>query len=388
MPGELNPSPRLLLGPGPSEPHPRVLRAQAVNLLGHLDPEFLQIMVDTQQLLRQVFQTQNDFTFPVSGTGMAGMECVVTNLVEPGQAMVVCTAGYFGECIADVARRAGADVQLVQGEWGDTIPLDRIEPVLCQYRPKVLGIVHAETSTGAWQPLEGLGKLCHQYDTLLAVDAVTSLGTVPVEVDGWELDAVYSGSQKGLGCPPGMAPVTFSTRAVAAMKSRKRPVPSYYLDAVELMRYWGPERKYHHTAPISSVYALREGLRIVMEEGLERRWQRHLTNWRALKAGLTAMGLQYLTKEHCQLPALSAVRIPEGADDLAVRKRLATEFNLEIGGGLGPYKGKLWRIGLMGHGSRPANVFTLLAALERCLLDLGRPGEAGASLAAAERALI
>jgi len=388
MVDELNPSPRLLLGPGPSDPHPRVLRAQAVSLLGHLDPEFLQIMIDTQQLLRQVFRTTNDFTFPVSGTGMAGMECVLTNLVEAGDGVVVCAAGYFGERMADVARRAGAKVNVVQGEWGDAISLDRIETALRQHRPKVLGIVHAETSTGVWQPLEGLGKLCHQQDTLLAVDAVTSLGTVPVNVDGWELDAVYSGSQKGLGCPPGMAPVTFSPRAVEAMRARQRPVQSYYLDALELMKYWGPERMYHHTAPISSVYALREGLRIVMEEGLEPRWRRHLTNWRALRAGLSAMGLRYFTKEHCQLPALSAVSVPADVDDLNVRKRLATEFHLEIGGGLGSFKGKLWRIGLMGHGSRPANVFTLLAALERCLIDLGQRCEPGASLAAAERSLL
>jgi alanine-glyoxylate transaminase/serine-glyoxylate transaminase/serine-pyruvate transaminase len=371
MPGELNPSLRLLLGPGPSEPHPRVLRAQAVNLLGHLDPEFLQIMTDTQDMLRQVFRTKNEFTFPVSGTGMAGMECVVANLLEPGDPMVVCAAGFFGKRMADLARRAGGNVTVVQGEWGDAISLEKIEAALTQHRPKVLGIVHGETSTGVLQPIDQLGKLCHRHGVLLAVDTVTSLATAPVEVDAWELDAVYSGSQKGLGCPPGLAPVTFSARAVDAIKARQRPVQSYYLDAVELMKYWGKERFYHHTAPISSVYALREGLRVVLEEGLEARWARHVKHWRALKAGLTALGLPYLAKEPYQLPALSAVRIPDGVDDLTIRKRLATEFGIEIGGGLGAFKGKLWRIGLMGHGSRAGNVLTLLAALEKCLVDLG-----------------
>jgi len=387
MPGELNPSPRLLLGPGPSDPHPRVLRAQAVGLQGHLDPEFLQVMTDTQQMLRQVFQTQNEWTFPVSGTGMAGMECAAVNLLEPGDAMVVGAAGFFGERMAEVARRAGANVTVVNGEWGDTIALETIEAALARIRPKVFGIVHAETSTGAWQPIDQLGKHCHRHGTFLLVDAVTSLATVPVDVDGWEVDAIYSGSQKGLGCPPGMAPVSFSTRAVEAIRNRKKPVQSYYLDAAELMKYWGKDRFYHHTAPISSVYALREGLRVVLEEGLEPRWRRHVTNWRALRSGLAALGLQYLTKEHCQLPPLSAVRIPDGIDDLAVRKRLLTEFGIEIGGGLGAFKGKLWRIGLMGHGSRPANVFTLLAALERCLSDAGHRCEIGAALAAADRSL-
>ena len=358
---------RLLLGPGPSEPHPRVLKAQAQPLLGHLDPAFLQIMTDTQTMLRQVLQTKNAFTLPVSGTGMAGMECVVVNLIEPGDKMLVCSAGFFGDRMANIAQRAGASVTTIPGEWGDCFDLNTIETALKQHRPKVLGIVQAETSTGVLQPIDKLGELCHRYDTLLAVDAVTSLATAPLDVDAWQIDALYSGTQKGLGCPPGLAPVTFSDRAVETIKHRKTPVQSYYLDIVELMKYWGSERMYHHTAPISSVYALHEGLAIVLAEGLPARWERHRTNWSILKSGLHSLGLKYLTKEHCQLPALSAVLIPDGIDDMAVRKRLLTEFGIEIGGGLGVYKGKLWRIGLMGYSSRAENVERLLGALRKCL---------------------
>jgi alanine-glyoxylate transaminase/serine-glyoxylate transaminase/serine-pyruvate transaminase len=343
------------------------MQAMSASLLGHLDPEFLQIMTETQQMLRDVFQTKNAFTFPVSGTGMAGMECAVVNLIEPGDKMLVCAAGYFGERIADVARRAKGVVTILQGEWGDAIAFDKIESTLKQVRPKVLSIVQGETSTGVWQPIEALGKLCHQHDALLLVDAVTSLATVPVDVDTWEIDAIYSGSQKGLGCPPGLAPISFSARGVDAIKRRKQPVQSYYLDAVELMKYWGSERMYHHTAPISSVYALREGLRVVLEEGLSQRWDRHRKNWQALKGGLQKIGISYVTKESCQLPALSCVRIPEGVDDITTRKRLVNEFGIEIGGGLGAFKGKAWRIGLMGYGSREENVTILLSALKKCL---------------------
>jgi alanine-glyoxylate transaminase / serine-glyoxylate transaminase / serine-pyruvate transaminase len=247
-------------------------------------------------------------------------------------------------------------------------------------RPKALGIVHAETSTGAWQPLEGLGALCHEFDTLLIVDTVTSLGCVPVAVDAWELDAVFSCSQKGMSCPPGLAPVTFSTRAVEAIKRRKTKVQSWYLDTTMIQHYWDQVHSYHHTAPISMIYALREGLRILLEEGLEARWARHVRNQQALKAGLTALGLQYTAVEGRQLPQLHAVRIPAGVDDAATRKALLTEFGIEIGGGLGDFKGKAWRIGLMGHNSQPGNVLLLLAALERCL---GAHGAKGSAVAAA-----
>jgi alanine-glyoxylate transaminase/serine-glyoxylate transaminase/serine-pyruvate transaminase len=361
------PFPRLLLGPGPSEPHPEVLAIQQKPLLGHLDPDFLQIMSETQALLRQVFQTKNDVTLAVSGTGMSGMECVLTNLLEPGQKLLVCTAGFFGDRMINVAQRAGAEAAVLRGDWGNCFSLAEIEKALVEHQPQVLAIVQAETSTGVLQPLEGLGELCHKHNCLLAVDAVTSLGTSPLDVDALQIDAIYSGSQKGLGCPPGLAPVSFSTKAMERIKARKKPVQSYYLDVVELMKYWGPDRGYHHTAPISSVYALHTGLKLVNDEGLQARWKRHIENKELLKAGLSKLGITYFTRDQCQAPALSAVNIPAGLDDMTIRKRLLNDFGIEIGGGLGALKGKAWRIGLMGYGSRPENVERLLAALAKCL---------------------
>jgi alanine-glyoxylate transaminase/serine-glyoxylate transaminase/serine-pyruvate transaminase len=383
--GELNPSPRLLLGPGPSDVHPRVLKAMTTPLLGHLDPEFLTIMSETQGMLRQVFQTHNQLTFPVSGTGMAGMECALVNLLEPGDKAVICVKGYFGGRMVEVAQRAGAQVTVLECPWGEVFDLNRLREALGRVRPKVLGIVHAETSTGAWQPIAELGRLCHEFDTLLAVDAVTSLAVNPLETDGWELDAVYSGTQKGLGCPPGLAPVTFSARAVDVVKTRKTKVQSWYLDMTQVIRYWSEERFYHHTAPITMVYALREGLRVVLEEGLPARYSRHVKNHQALKAGLTAMGLKYASREGNQLPQLNPVLIPQGVDDLKVRRRLVSEFGIEVGGGLGDFKGKVWRIGLMGYGSRPSNVLLVLSALERCLLGEGYKLTQGAGVAAAQQ---
>lgn len=388
LPGELRPSPRLLLGPGPSDVHPRVLKAMTTPLLGHLDPEFCAIMAEVQVMLREVFCTKNPLTFAVSGTGMAGMECLVVNLIEPGDKMVVATHGYFGGRMVEIARRAGADLTVLEGTWGDCFALDQIRDVLKKTRPKVLGLVHAETSTGVLQQqIAEIGQLCRELDVLLAVDTVTSLAVVPLEVDGWGLDAVFSGTQKGLGCPPGLAPVTFSPRAVEAIQRRKTKVQSWYLDMSEVMKYWGQERFYHHTAPISLVYAIREGLRVVLEEGLPARFKRHQVNHQALKAGLAALGLEYVTKEHCRLPQLNAVRIPPGIDDVKIRSRLATEFGIEIGGGLGDFKGKVWRIGLMGYGSQARNVLAVLAALERCLLGEGVKLTPGAALAAAGQVL-
>jgi alanine-glyoxylate transaminase/serine-glyoxylate transaminase/serine-pyruvate transaminase len=380
---QLNPSPRVLLGPGPSDVHPRVLNAMATPLLGHLDPQFLEIMNETQELLRKTFRTANRLTFPVSGTGSAGMETCVVNLVEPGDRMVVCVNGVFGQRMKDVAERAGAVVTPLDKPWGDIFELGELRQVLQKVRPKVLGIVHAETSTGAWQPAEELGKLCHEFDTLLLLDTVTSLGGVPVEVDGWGIDAVYSGTQKCLSCPPGLAPVSFSTRAVEAMNRRKSKVQSWYLDMTLVQRYWGEERFYHHTAPISMIYALREALRLAHEEGLEARWARHLRNHRALKAGLAALGIWYAAREGHQLPTLNAVLIPEKADDLATRKQLLSEFGIEIGGGLGDFKGKAWRVGLMGYSSRSNNVLLFLAALEQSLAAQGVPFSRGAGVSAA-----
>jgi len=386
IPGQLNPPQRLLLGPGPSDAHPRVLSAMATPLLGHLDPAFLQIMLETQQLLRDAYRTKNSLTFPISATGMAGMEACLVNLLEPGDKIVVCYAGFFGQRMIEVANRAGAQVIVLEQPWGEVFDFDRLRETLKQVRPKVLSIVHAETSTGALQPLEGLGKLCHEFDSLLVVDAVTSLGCVPLKVDEWELDAVYSCSQKGLSCPPGLSPVTFSQRAEDVITKRKTKVQSWYLDMSMVRQYWGSDRAYHHTAPITMNYAIREGLRLLHEEGLEARWARHVRNHKALKAGLTALGLKYSAKEGNQLPQLNAVFVPQGVDDLTVRKRLLNDFGIEIGGGLGDFKGKVWRIGLMGHNSRADVVFTALAALEQCLRGVGIKAASGAGVAAAEEA--
>jgi alanine-glyoxylate transaminase/serine-glyoxylate transaminase/serine-pyruvate transaminase len=383
LPGQLTPSPRLLLGPGPSDAHPRVLTAMTTPLLGHLDPQFLQIMNETQEMLRQAYRTANRLTIPISATGMAGMETCFVNLLEQGDRAVVCVKGYFGQRMVEVAGRVGAELTVLERPWGQVFDLDQVRDTLKRVRPKVLGIVQAETSTGAWQPIEQLGKLCHEFDTLLVVDAVTSLGCVPVEVDKWELDAVYSCTQKGLGCPPGLSPVSFSDRAVAALKARKTRVQSWYLDLSLIESYWGSDRAYHHTAPITMIYALREGLRVALEEGLEARWERHVRNQKALKAGLTALGLRHIAAEGHQLPQLHAVRLPDGVDDTAGRKQLLNDFDIEVGGGLGEFKGKAWRIGLMGYNSRPNCVVQLLAALEQVLRTQGAKVEPGSGVAAA-----
>ncbi len=385
IPGQLNPSPRLLLGPGPCDAHPRVLTVMATPLLGHLDPQFLDVMNDTQAMLREVYETKNHLTFPVSATGMAGMETCFVNLLEPGDKAVLCVNGFFGTRMVDVAGRCGAELTILNQQWGDVFDLDTIRDTLKKVRPKVLGIVHAETSTGALQPMEQLGKLCHEFDTLVVADCVTSLGCIPVKLDAWEIDAAYSCSQKGLSCPPGLSPISFSDRAVAALKARKSKVQSWYLDLSSIQSYWGNERAYHHTAPITMVYALREGLRLALEEGLEARFARHLRNHRALQAGLTALGLKYLAPEGKRLPQLNAVRIPDGVDDAAARKRVLTEFGIEIGGGLGDFKGKAWRIGLMGYNSRPNCVFQVLAALEQILRGAGVKVDAGVAVGAAEK---
>jgi alanine-glyoxylate transaminase/serine-glyoxylate transaminase/serine-pyruvate transaminase len=386
LPGQLNPPQRLLLGPGPSDVHPRVLSAMATPLLGHLDPAFLEIMADVQQMLRGAFLTKNEVTIPISATGMAGLEACAVNLMEPRDSIVVCVAGYFGQRMVEVAGRTGAKLTVLEQPWGEVFDLNRLREALQRVRPKILTIVHAETSTGALQPLDQLGKLCHEFDTLLVVDAVTSLGCVPLRVDDWEIDAVFSCSQKGLSCPPGLSPISLSPRAEAAMSKRKTKPQSWYLDLSLVRHYWDSDRAYHHTAPITMIYAIREGLRLLHEEGLDTRWARHIRNHRALKAGLTALGLRYSAKEGNQLPQLNAVFVPAGVDDLAVRKRLLTEFGIEIGGGLGDFKGKVWRIGLMGHNSRPAPVFTVLAALEQCLRAAGAKVPPGAGVAAAEDA--
>ena len=374
------------MGPGPSEIPSRVLLAMAAQTVGHLDPYFLRIMDETQVMLRQVFRTENKLTLAVSGTGSAGMEAVVANLIEPGDKMIVCVNGVFGGRMSDVAARCGAQVVKLERPYGEIFSVEEIETALKQHKPKVLGIVNAETSTGANQPVVDIARICHENGTLIAVDCVTSLAGQPVEVDAWQLDAVYSGTQKCLSCPPGLAPVTFSDRAVAAIDARKTKVQSWYLDMQMVKDYWGSNRAYHHTAPINMNYGLHEALRIVLEEGLEARFARHKLNHLALKAGVKAMGLEYAVKEGQQLPMLNAVLIPADADDAAVRKQLLNEFGIEIGGGLGAMKGKVWRVGLMGATASPAHVLLFLAALEKCLLDQGVKVAAGAGVGAANAA--
>jgi alanine-glyoxylate transaminase/serine-glyoxylate transaminase/serine-pyruvate transaminase len=359
------------MGPGPSDVDPRVLRALATPLVGHLDPEFAALMDETQNLLRYSFQTKNPLTLAISGTGSAGMEAVVVNLIEPGDKMLVCINGVFGGRMKDVAERAGAVVSTIERPYGEVFDPDLVKEALKRERPKVVGIVHAETSTGAWQPIEEIAKLAHEVEALIAIDTVTGLGGVPVEIDAWDIDAVYSGTQKCLSCPPGLAPVSFGPRAVEVINHRKTKVQSWYLDLTMIQRYWGSDRFYHHTAPISMNYALREALALVAEEGLEARIERHARNGRALHEGLAKLGLSLATVEGHRLPQLTCVKIPQGIDDLAVRRRLLTEWGIEIGGGLGPFKGQAWRIGLMGYGSQTKNVELVLSALETCLRDLG-----------------
>jgi alanine-glyoxylate transaminase/serine-glyoxylate transaminase/serine-pyruvate transaminase len=383
--GEFNPPERLLLGPGPSPVHPRVLRAMSAPLLGHLDPAFVQMMEEVKDLLRVVFATKNPLTIPISGTGSAGMEACLVNLLEPGDEVVVGVNGVFGTRMAEVAERAGASVRRVEAPWGNVIRPEQIEAALGNTtKPKLVAVVHAETSTGAWQPLPEIAKLAHDHGALVLADCVTSLGGAPVLIDEWGIDAAYSGTQKCLSCPPGLSPITFGARAVDVVKARKTKVQSWYLDLSLLAQYWGEERVYHHTAPISMNYALREALRIVVEEGLETRFTRHRKNHEALAAGLAPLGLSLVAEAGHRLPMLNAVSVPDGVDEAKVRGRLLKENGIEIGGGLGPMKGKVWRIGLMGESSRRAHVLTVLAALEDALRAEGRSVGAGAAVAAAQ----
>ena len=374
------------MGPGPSAIHPSVLAAMAAPTVGHLDPVFLQIMDEVQAMLRQVFQTENQLTMAISGTGSAGMETCVVNLIEPGDRMVVCRNGVFGGRMADVAQRVGADVLELERPFGEVFTAEEIAEAVDRHKPKVVGIVHAETSTGALQPLQEISRVVHDAGALLLTDCVTSLGGLPVDIDGVGIDAAYSGTQKCLSCPPGLAPVTFSPKAIEAMDARRTKVSSWYLDLSMLRNYWGADRAYHHTAPINMNYGLHQALRLVLEEGLEARFARHRLHHEALKAGLAAMGIGYSVgnPDHC-LPMLNSVVIPEGVNDGAVRGQLLNDFGIEIGGGLGPVKGKTWRIGLMGDAAQESNVLLFLAALEQCLAAQGKSPEPGAGVAAANQ---
>jgi len=364
---ELSPSPRVLLGPGPSGVHPRVLRAMSTPLLGYMDPEFLRLMDDTQMLLRHTFQTENTLTLPVSGTGMAGMETILANLLAPGEQLLVCAAGYFGNRLEEVARRHGVAVTKLDKPWGQVYSAEEFEAALKAHPCKVVAIVHAETSTGAVQPLEGFGEIAHRYGALLVVDSVTSLGGVPLKIDAWGVDAAYSGTQKCLGCPPGLAPVTVSDRAREAIRARATPPSAWYFDLEMLYKYWGPERVYHHTVSGTLVYALREGLRLLAEEGLENRWARHAANADYFCEGLAELDLVPFVEPAHRLPSLITVRIPAGVDEAAVRGKLRDIYGIEIGAGIGALKGQVWRVGLMGYSSRRENITLLLGALREIL---------------------
>ena len=355
---------RLLLGPGPSNAHPQVLQALARMPIGHLDPLYLELMLEVQELLRYAWQTDNRLTLPMSGTGSAAMEAAIANMIEPGDRVVVAVNGYFGLRLADMAGRYGADVITIERPWGEAFSLAEIEAALEAHHPALLAIVHAETSTGICQPLEGIGDLCRAHDALLLVDTVTSLGAVPLFLDDWKIDLAYSCSQKGLSCPPGLGPFSMGPRAEQKLASRKGKVPNWYLDVSLLNNYWGSDRVYHHTAPVNMNYGIREALRLLSEEGLEQAWARHRSNAERLWNGLERLGLQLLVPEPLRLPTLTTVRIPEGVDGKAFSRHLLDQFGIEVGGGLGVLAGKVWRIGLMGYNSTPANVDRLLNLLE------------------------
>ena len=367
IPAQLDIPPRLLLGPGPANSHPRVLAALSQQPLGYLDPHYLNLMDEIQTLLRYAWQTDNELTISVSGTGSAAMEATLANVVEPDDVVLVGVMGYFGNRLVEMATRYGAKVKKMAKPWGEAFSLEELRQGLETHRPSVLALVHAETSTGVCQPLEGVGDLCREYNCLLLVDTVTSLGGVPLLIDDWGIDLAYSCSQKGMGCPSGLAPFTMGERAMAKAKNRPNPVPNWYLDMSLLAKYWGKERVYHHTAPINMNYGFLEALRLIAEEGLAARWQRHQENAELLWAGLEDLGLQCHVDLAYRLPTLTTVRIPDGVDGKAISHKLLTEYNLEIGNGLGELGGKVWRIGLMGYNSRQENVIFVLDVLKRVL---------------------
>ena len=384
---ELKPASRILLGPGPSNVNPRVMKAMVSPVVGHLDPDFVKVMENIKRLLRIVFRTGNEITFPVSGTGSAGMEAVMANLIEDGDEVVIGVNGAFGMRLADLASRLGAKVHKAEADWGAIVEPAQVAAALkAAKNPKLVAIVQAETSTGIHQPIEEIAELAHRHGAMIAIDAVTSLACVPVEIDKWSIDACYSCTQKGLSAPPGLAPVTFSARAMESVRKRKTKCRSWYFDLGLIEQYWGPDRLYHHTAPITMNYALYEALRIVVEEGLPARWRRHRINAAAFHAGVRAMGLRLAAQDGYRLPQLTTIAVPAGIDEAKVRADFLRLFNIEIAGGLGPLKGKIWRVGLMGEGSRRENVMIALNALEEILGSNGFEIARGRALTAAEDA--
>ncbi len=381
---ELKVPPRILLGPGPTIANPRVLKAMTTPMLGYLDVDFVQIMNDTVELLREVYGTKNKLTFPVSGTGTSGMEASLANIIEPGDAVIVGINGYFGGRIADIAERCGAVVTPIEAEWGEIIQPEQIDEACEKVRPKLIAIVHGETSTGILQPLEDIIDITHKNDALFLADCVTSLGGQPVDLDVRGIDIAYSCTQKCLAGPPGLSPVSFSDRAVDVIRKRKTRIQSFYLDVTLLEEYWtGDTRKYHHTVSMSLIYALREALRIIQEEGQSERYKRHEQNAAALIAGAEAIGLDPAAAEDYRLPMLTTLRIPDGIDDVTLRKRLLQDYSIEIGGGLGIFAGKAWRIGLMGDAANEQNVLLVLNAIEKLLIEFGYSVKAGTAVSAA-----
>ena len=390
MTDAFHPPQRTLMGPGPSDVSPRVLEALSRPTIGHLDPQFVAMMDEVKAMLQYAFQTRNELTIPVSAPGSAGMETCFVNLVEPGDKVVVCQNGVVGGRMKENVVRSGGAAVMVEDPWGRAVDPQKVEDALkANPDAKILAFVHAETSTGAQSDARTLAQLARDHDCLTIVDTVTSLGGTPLRVDDWGLDAVYSGTQKCLSCVPGLSPVTFSERALEAVKARRHPVQSWFLDLNLVMGYWGGSQKraYHHTAPVNALYGLHEALRILEEEGLENAWARHQSLHLALKAGLEAMGLTFIVPEDERRPQLNAVSIPEGADDLAVRQRLLNEYNLEIGAGLGALAGKVWRIGLMGHACNPKNILFCVSALGAVLGDMGLGVDRNAAINEVEKAL-
>ena len=386
-----NPPVRTLMGPGPSDVHPRVLEALSRPTIGHLDPAFITMMDELKELMQYAFQTENALTMPVSAPGSAGMETCFANLVEPGDKVIVCQNGVFGGRMKENVERCGGIPVVVEDAWGEAIDAGKLEEALKAHADaRIVAMVHAETSTGAQSDVQALVKLAHAHDCLTIVDTVTSLGGTPVKVDAWEIDAIYSGSQKCLSCTPGLSPVSFNERALEKVRNRQTKVQSWFMDLNLVMGYWGEgaKRAYHHTAPINALYSLHEALLILREEGLDSAWARHYNNHLALKAGLEAMGLTFIVKEADRLPQLNAVTIPAGVDDAAVRSRLLNEYNLEIGAGLGALAGKVWRIGLMGHSSRAENILLCIGALESVLGEMGADIKLGVALPAMQKVLV
>jgi len=381
-----HPPARTLMGPGPSDVNPRILEAMSRPTIGHLDPVFVDMMDEMKGMLRTAFQTKNDLTMPVSAPGSAGMETCFVNLVEPGDKVIVCQNGVFGGRMKENVERCGGAAVMVEDTWGEAVDPDKVETALkANPDAKILAFVHAETSTGAISDAKTLSALAHEHDCLVIADTVTSLAGSPLLVDEWELDAVYSGTQKCLSCVPGLSPVTFSKRAVEAATTRKTRVQSWFMDLNLVLGYWGGggKRAYHHTAPINTLYALHEALVILLEEGIENSWARHRKNHDALRTGFEAMGLQFVVPEGQRLPQLNAVSVPEGIDEAAVRSTLLKEYNLEIGAGLGAMAGKIWRVGLMGYASNPTNVLFCLGALDAVLSSMKAPITSGVAVEAA-----